>query len=196
MKKILTIATMLLIGITASAQLQVGAGFMYEMIQSDNSANLSGLYAGASYNIKIAGNFGVAPGVYYTIANKKGANLWGFGEKNVTDHNVIVPIYLNYSIPVGRDASFFIFAGPTADLGIAYNVKETISTKGRVIIDGDSGNLYAGDDPLIPRFDVKAGGGVGFKYNHYVFSVGYDYGILERNNSHFNLLHAGFAYSF
>jgi hypothetical protein len=189
MKKILTIATMLLIGITASAQLQVGAGFMYEMVQGDYDTNLSGLYAGASYNIKIAGNFGVAPGVYYTVGNKR-SDGW-----TTTDHNILVPVYLNYAFPVGPDAEFFVFAGPSANMGLVYDSHLKINTKAR--IEASNNNWYSGgDDAIIPRFDIKGGGGVGFKYSHFVFTVGYDYGFLERDDNHFNLLHAGFAYSF
>ena len=188
MKKLLSLAALLFIGIAASAQIQVGAGFLYEMdnFDDDYSRNLSGLYAGATYNIKVAGNFGIAPGLYYTIANKRSDYT------KYTDHNVVLPIYLNYAFPVGADASFFLFAGPTGSFGIAYRQSAGNYTKARIEASYDR---YADDD--VPRFDVKAGGGVGFRYSHFVFTVGYDYGLLERaDDEHISFLHAGVAYSF
>ena len=78
MKKILSTllaASLMLLGTQASAQGSINAGYLNstQSFKNSDSVNSNGAYVGASYNIGIAGGFGVAPGIYYSlIANNKG----------------------------------------------------------------------------------------------------------------------------
>jgi len=188
-KLLLTAAAALFSGFCAFAQLQVGAGFLYEF-RTDSDA-LSGLYAGATYNIGIAKGLGIAPGLYYSIANHKEDYT------RTTDQALNVPIHFNYGLQAGPGKLFF-YAGPTFALGLAYNSKTKVKvTKARIELSGDI-DYYKNLD--YNRFDVKLGGGVGYAIaDHYIFNVGFDYGLLDRskeNDIHFSNLHAGFAYAF
>ena len=74
MKKFFVIAAMLFAGFTASAQINIGAGYMWDFwslkdgSQKDGTYNMSGVYAGVSYNINIVEGLGIGPGAYFSWA--------------------------------------------------------------------------------------------------------------------------------
>ena len=74
MKKFFVIAAMLLAGFSASAQINIGAGYMWDFWAQKNgsskagSRSMSGVYAGVSYNIQIVEGLGLAPGAYFSWA--------------------------------------------------------------------------------------------------------------------------------
>lgn len=75
MKKVFSFilaASMMLIGTAAIAQPSLGIGYLNstDKVKSGSTTkttNLSGFYVGGSYNINLAGSFGVAPGLYYGL---------------------------------------------------------------------------------------------------------------------------------
>lgn len=75
-------ASMMLIGTAAIAQPSLGIGYLNSTDKAKSGSttkttNLSGFYVGGSYNINLAGSFGVAPGLYYGLATKSDANNFG-----------------------------------------------------------------------------------------------------------------------
>ena len=87
---------MMLIGTAAIAQPSLGIGYLNstDKVKSGSTTkttNLSGFYVGGSYNINLAGSFGVAPGLYYGLATKSDADSY-FGintNVDVTEHGLV-----------------------------------------------------------------------------------------------------------
>ena len=132
-------------------------------------------------NIPLAGGFGIAPGLYYSmITNKSGSTGTILGipvsaSSTFMEHAVNVPLYLNYNLNLASDSNFFIFAGPTAQYGLASTTK----------LAGGVGE-YSGDKKYdnydnenYNRFNVYLGGGVGFQVSAIQITVGYDYGLMN-----------------
>ena len=178
-------ASLMLIGTQAFAQTSVNAGYLNSSQSfsesNSNSINSNGAYAGISFNIPLAGGFGIAPGLYYSmITNKSGSTGTILGipvsaSSTFMEHAVNVPLYLNYNLNLASDSNFFIFAGPTAQYGLASTTK----------LAGGVGE-YSGDKKYdnydnenYNRFNVYLGGGVGFQVSAIQITVGYDYGLMN-----------------
>lgn len=212
MKKIVTIlsaAMMLLAGTSAFAQLSVGAGYVnsvdYTKIgnESTKSTTGNGFYAGVSYTAPLPAGFSFTPGLYYeflTADVAAGNSLFVIGGRE-TEHYINVPLDFSYGFDLSRDLHFFVFAGPTVNVGLASTTKVSAASAG---ISAQIGviNNYDGND--YGRFDIMLGGGIGLEFRkNFRVNIGYDFGLLNRytgkasNNSlHSNRLAAGLAFIF
>ena len=174
-------AAALLAGVEASAQMSVGAGYLNITQSFDNtSANGNGAYAGLSFNIPLAGGFGIAPGVYYTFSNYKQDAAWGLLKGSTTEHAINVPLNLNFGYNLARDMRAFIFGGPTFQYGLSSKTKTDLA--GAATVNGDN---YADDGTQ--RFVVYAGGGLGMDIaNKFQVTVGYDHSVTNmiKSDSH------------
>ena len=174
-------AAALLAGVEAQAQMSVGAGYLNITQSFDNtSANGNGAYAGLSFNIPLAGGFGIAPGVYYTFSNYKQDAAWGLLKGSTTEHAINVPLNLNFGYNLARDMRAFIFGGPTFQYGLSSTTKTDLA--GAATVNGDN---YADDGTQ--RFVVYAGGGLGMDIaNTFQVTVGYDHSVTNmiKSDSH------------
>lgn len=174
-------AAALLAGVEAQAQMSVGAGYLNITQSFDNtSANGNGAYAGLSFNIPLAGGFGIAPGVYYTFSNYKQDAAWGLLKGSTTEHAINVPLNLNFGYNLARDMRAFIFGGPTFQYGLSSKTKTDLA--GAATVNGDN---YADDGTQ--RFVVYAGGGLGMDIaNKFQVTVGYDHSVTNmiKSDSH------------
>lgn len=207
MKKVLSlVAAIMLLGTTAMAQATVGIGYLTPNHIATEDA-LNGFYVGLDYNIQLAGNFGVAPGVYYSNSTKTSSNGIGSGifsakgDFKYKEQYISVPVNFNYRLPLADDFAIALYAGPT----FSYGISSTLDSEGSLTIAGiqlgadNRGNLYDNDN--YKPFDVMLGGGVAFDYlNQLRLSLGYNYGMLDRDGSNFSFhrsyLHMGISYLF
>ena len=190
MKKIfstLLAASLMLLGTQAFAQMSVNAGYLNstQSFQDSNSKsiNSNGAYAGVSFNIPVAGEFGFAPGVYYSlITNKSGGagtilGIPASASSTFMEHAINVPLYFNYGRDLARDTNVFVYAGPTLQYGLAS------TSKGDVNIGSGGGSKtydnYADSRNPYNRFNVYLGGGIGFQVSAIQITVGYDYGMMN-----------------
>ena len=187
MKRIITLiaaAVMMTIATNSFAQMQVGAGFLHsnESISMKGTdlgdIGTNGAYAGFSYNLPIAGTFGIAPGLYYSLlmSNEStsvvGVNL---GSK-MREHYVNVPVYFNFGFNLGESSKLFIFAGPTAQFGIASSSE--LSAAGI-----SSGKFDRFKDGNLSRTNVLLGGGLGLNISKIQITLGYDQGLFNLDTS-------------
>ena len=183
MKKIfstLLVATLMLLGTNAFAQMSVNAGYLNSTLATKNTKdNANGFYAGVTFNIPIAGTFGIAPGLYYSLlASKETGNIGSIvsGSGTFSEHAVNVPVYLNFGINLARDTKVFVFGGPTLQYGLASQVKYDATIAG--VSGSNPVNNY--DSADFNRMNVYLGGGVGFLAGPFQITVGYDYGMMNQ----------------
>ncbi|MBR3440077.1 MAG: outer membrane beta-barrel protein [Bacteroidales bacterium] len=187
MKRIITLiaaAVMMTIATNSFAQMQVGAGFLHsnESISLEGmdlgDAGMNGGYAGVSYNLPIADNFGIAPGLYYSLLmSNESTSFVGvdLGSK-MREHYLNVPVYFNFGFNLGQSSKLFIFAGPTAQFGIASTSE--ISAAGI-----SSGKFDRFKDGNYSRTNVLLGGGLGLNISKFQISLGYDQGLFNLNTA-------------
>ena len=183
MKKLISTllaASLMLLGTQAFAQLSVNAGYLNstKTMKGYDPENVHGAFVGASVNLMLSDNFGIAPGVYYSLLAGK-QNLVDFDaflriDGSFKEHAINQPVYLNYGVDFGRDTRFFVFAGPTAQYGLSSKVKGDVNS-----IFGSGSSTYDNYEDDLKRFNVFLGGGVGFDAGAFKVTVGYDYGMLN-----------------
>lgn len=205
MKKVLSlVAAIMLLGTTAMAQASFGLGYMTPNHPVTDDA-LNGFYVGLDYNIQLAGNFYVAPGVYYSSSSKKSSNSFTgswisyTGELKYNEQYIDVPVNFNYRLPLADDFCISLYAGPTFNYGLSSTAESdnNVSVLGFKLNPNGKVSLYDSDD--YKPFDVLVGGGVAFDYASQLrISLGYNYGLLDRNGHDFNrsYLHMGLSYLF
>lgn len=199
MKKIIiTLALAVAATASAFAQVNLGAGYLNNSAKStvsntSSTLKTNGFYVGGDYNFNIAGGLGLDLGLQYQFLTGNDSSFIGKG--TITEHYLAVPVMFNYGIALGNSAKLFAFAGPSAQLGLASNLKaEAVGLS-------TTRNLY-GDNSDYGRFDILVGGGVGIELMDMVrFTVSYNYGLVDRNTSdnvtlHDSLLSAGVAFMF
>ena len=188
MKKIFTTllaASLMLLGTQAFAQMSVNAGYLNSTQSFANSnsksINSNGAYAGVSFNVPVAGAFGIAPGIYYSmITNKSGGagtilGIPASASSTFMEHAINVPVYFNYGSDLARDTNVFVYAGPTLQYGIASSTK-LAGGVGEFSADKTYNNY---DNENYNRFNVYLGGGIGFQVSAIQITVGYDYGMMN-----------------
>ena len=210
MKRIITTAiaaSMMLAGISAAAQVNVGAGYINSVYKTkvSNTKTTSpsnGFYAGVDYNIPIVGGLGMAPGIYYTLTSStetSSIGTWLTGTGTTTEMYIGVPVNFNYAVEVADGIKGFIFAGPTFNVGISSKYKASGAIAG--ISATKTTDMYKDND--YSRFEMLLGGGIGLQYNAFRLTVGYDANLLNRYTGDVsdytvgrNQLHVGLGYSF
>lgn len=211
MKKVFAIAAaLMLIGTTAFAQ-NFGAGYV-QSTKTDGSSSVvaNGFYAGFGYTAEIAPGIALNPGIYYemlTNSNAGGVNIPILGtisgNSKTTEHYLNIPLHLSFAYSFAPTFKLFLYGGPTANFGIASNTKSTTNAS-TIIGSGSSTSTvdHYADGSNYGRFDILAGGGIGAEVmNKLRVNVGYDFGLLDRDNSDNgtlkrNRLTAGLAFLF
>ncbi len=185
MKKVYAIvlaAALLLVGTQASAQLRFGAGYMNaaERTISGNTtdkADLNGFYAGFHYNLNIVAGLGVATGLYADMLfSERESSVWMVsGKVKFSELDLNLPVYLNYTFPLNRDFSLFVYGGPTLQYGIFRKAKVTVSA-------GSTSKSETSDyykDGNNKPFNVYLGGGAGFQAGNIQVILGYDHSMIN-----------------
>ena len=198
MKKVFAIAAALMMLATAANAQSFGAGYVQS---TANSTTSNGFYAGFGYSAEIMPGLNLNPGLYYEfLTNSNGAGLGDILSISgkTTEHYVNVPLHLSYALQLAPNFKFFVYGGPTANMGIASSTKTSVSS----VIGGGSDTRNNYNNENYSRFDILAGVGGGIEVmNKFRVNVGYDWGLLDRNKSENatlkrNRLMAGVAFIF
>lgn len=203
MKKTITILAMLaLSAATAFAQMTFGAGYAHNIastVVGDSkpaNAQTDGFYVEGGLQAQLGEILTFSPSLRYTFLASGETNAYTIpvvgtltGTSSLQEHYISIPAMfeLNLELDNGR---FFMFAGPTANFGLASTAKISASAGSGIassILDalgiGSKANtaldLYK--DETYNRFDVMLGGGVGFQFGNIILKAGYNYGMIDRN---------------
>ena len=109
MKKIITLiaaAVMMTVATNSFAQMSVGAGYLHSNDQvtlkgiDPIDVGMNGAYAGVSYNLPIAGIFGITPGIYYSMIYTNDSAFSGQIGTKIREHYINIPAYLNLGFQI------------------------------------------------------------------------------------------------
>lgn len=223
MKRFIISSVLAFIAVSASAQISVGVGYLQSTATYQaksgadvNNTQSNGFYAGLGYEMPLMQGLGLSAGVYYSYLYSDDAGSTAIGtiatgslKTNLKEQYINVPVALNFGYNLTRDLRLFAFGGPTVSFGLSSmsHYDASVSVIGINISDsGDTDNYAGTDDKPSPygRFDVLLGAGAGVDIQgKYRLSVGYDWGMLNRNVDsestairHRNQLKVGVAYLF
>lgn len=188
-------AALLLMGTQAKAQLSVGAGYLNSAETTTNtsnnstsSANLNGFYAGANFNIAIAGELGVAPGLYASMlfgSSKEGGSLGPISASGVVKYSEFalnLPVNVNYGIKLNRDTKILLYAGPVFQYGLSSKTETSGTTNVGGLFSIDSNGTtdnYNGDYANRNPFTIYVGGGAALQAGNLQVILGYDHSVTN-----------------
>ena len=200
----------MLIGVSASAQLHIGGGYISSQDRSKSASStdvtvttMPGFYAGAGYAISLTDNFYVQPSLYFVQVSKKDASSFWIvsGKGDTREQYLNLPIDLGLKFDFAPGFRFNLFAGPTVSYGLSSVFNSSVSI-GSTSIDVDPINNYDSSYDY-GRFDVLVGGGAAVDlFNRVRVTARYDWGLLNRYTGdgnysrHRNQLTAGVAILF
>lgn len=190
MKKILLIAVMAILGLSASAQ-QVEQGFRMGVRANVGVSNLLGDEGNkftVGYGIGWVAEYNFNPNLYL----QSGINFQNIAHKEDLLDGTLnafygqIPIHVGYRFELGETTSMFVQAGPTIACGlfgtkISYGIGET--------------NYF----DVARRFDLGVGGRVGVEFNKFQISAGTNYGVInafEGVGGHNISINLGIGYMF
>lgn len=198
MRKVFTILAVLALSTATSfAQVTIGAGYAHDISTSKlsnstaNKALTDGFYVEGGIQAQLGEIVTFNPTLRYTFLtsgeSKSVADpiIGTFsGSSRLLEHYLSIPAMfeLNLELNNGR---FFMFAGPTLELGLASTAKLSVSANddlGASILEAlefdTSLDLYR----VKPygRFDALIGGGIGFQFGKFIIKAGYNYGMVDR----------------
>jgi hypothetical protein len=192
--KLLLVAALATFAVNVSAQvLPTGLGFKlgyaYERAQFRGAGGTymtrpqHGVRVGVFYDaVLLDGGIGLSlrPGVNYIYTGGRTAfrALRGQGYKDRV-HTLTVPVDLKMFL--GADKfKLYLFVGPRLHAGLSYKIQ---SSAGYAQAYTGKGRSSAGentqDDPLLHRFNLSVGGGVGAEYMGAFLEIGYDWELLN-----------------
>lgn len=211
-------AALMLLGTQAKAQFHVGFGYLnsteitrFQDATLNNgkpfAENMSGFYLGATFNIKVAGDFGIAPGFYLDMLfqSERYTELPAYYQKRFAGFEFAngfyrelalnVPINLTYDFEINDNVRIFVYGGVVAQFTPLARTTYRVGTNipvGQIIGPGGSsrvfyvtnGNTYKydhlwGDEPDMRPFNLYAGGGVGVRLGDIRIMLGYDHSLLN-----------------
>lgn len=133
MKKLLLIAAVMIISVTASfAQLGVRMGMNFGDLGGDDVEHVKssiGLHLGVVDNFELGSGISIQPGAYYTQKNWKIENGRGKDEDlKARTHHLEVPVLVKYNIEFG-DIAIDPHVGPYFDFAFAGKFKDVDDVK-------------------------------------------------------------------
>jgi len=220
MKKIYTIllaAALMLMGTQAKAQFHIGVGYLNstEITRfSDATINegkpfretMHGFYLGGTFNIKVAGDFGIAPGFYIDalfqeeryneqLYPTRFGTAFRFSNGLYRELALNIPVNLTYDFEINDNVRIFVYGGVVASFAplARTTYREGQSAPGGVVLTprgartvfftkDDVNYRYDhvwGDEPDMRPFNMFAGGGVGVQLGDIRIMAGYDHSLLN-----------------
>lgn len=192
----------------ASAQVSVGAGYLYQGLSekvkgssSKKHTSFSGIYAGFDFGIRCGKVFSIVPGLYYEFMDG-GRNLMrnvGAYDVRWREHYLKIPVDFRFGFNIGRAVRMFAGAGPKLHIGLASTIKGEIESFNFY----DYAAEYNSSQNAYGRFDVLLGFNAGLEiFRHCRMQLGYDYGLINRTRNidssatHSSQFYIGAAYIF
>jgi hypothetical protein len=179
-KTLILLATLLIAGATASAQVSFGFGPATRIYYSKDVNYTVGVQVSFEDSQRVSDYFGYSAGVDFGTYKKSDYFL---KETGLTEMYLDIPVRAKFYIPFSDDFQLFFFAGPSPSVCIGSHV---VSGKDKASRFGENSNYS--------RFDVLAGGGIGCEIAERLkIALGYDHGLLNRDKGNITDLHVAAA---
>jgi len=141
----------------------------------------------ARYSLKSNTNVSFLTGALYSLVYADRNSGFPNSEMvtyKTTGHFIDIPLQVFYSLPLSKKMSFFGYAGPTINIGLAQNMKVTSNQPVTSLnyVKTGSFNVYgSGPDYQLNRLNLQIGIGGGIQWKNIQLKCGYDFGITNLN---------------
>lgn len=143
---------------------------------SHSSMDMTGFFAGVTYDSPITRNFGVTFGLQGRYNYKTITNTLLSATQTIKHTQILidVPVLLNFGIQLGNEARLSVFAGPA----LSFALKGNTNTSENVLNTSDDQPWY-GEDSNSQQLDLMGAAGVAFQFRTLRLFGGYRMGLLD-----------------
>lgn len=200
---------LLFIAVNLSAQkFGIQAGYVHITEKTDKDIyafpkEVSGFQVGPVSEVELFSNFDLRYGVLYTLLKADFDGLLT-GKYHYNGHFVDVPLHIQFSFPFSNALKVFAFGGPDFNFSLVQKTAhKTTALNSELVVNYDRHDTDTDNDKVkdVTRFDLKLGLGAGIQFGNLQLRAGYDWGMLDLNNTKntslkSNRLTASVAYTF
>ena len=182
MKKLFTIMLVLIVSLTASAQItwnvKLGGGFAMCTGDVENTKNIFVSKVGVGLEMPLSHSLSLMPSLEFAIKGTK-TSFEGYAydkyynlEETFTPMYIQLPVVCAYRLNLNTDWNIVFKAGPYFAYGIKgdYKLKEKNSGES-----SDNFDLFSDGDAK--RFDIGIDAGIDFEYHRFVIGLEYEKGF-------------------
>ena len=191
-KTLILLAALLMAGVSASAQVSLGFGPATRIYYSKTDSRINGVkdVQDIQYTVgvqvsfedsrRVSDAFGYSAGLDFGTYKK--ADYFA-SEIGLSEMYVDIPVRAKFYVPFSDDFQMIFFGGVAPSLCVG---SHTLTSSGKTSRFGENSNYS--------RFDVLAGGGIGFEIVERIkIALSYDYGLFDRVNDDITDLHVAAA---
>ena len=174
---------------------EAGYSIQFRRGVSYSDLNLPGMRTGLSGRLMVTPKFSLQLGAVYTFSHYFDEQYYsGITQRSVLaySHQLDVPIYAGYTVPLFGKIKFFAYAGPDFRFGLSEKrlvelsdgftsdstLVSYLQDKGTYLDEGSS-NLYK--EKELRRVSLSLGVGGGFTWKRFLLKSGYDFGLTNIN---------------
>lgn len=167
-------AALMLIGANASAQIGIGIGAGTRIFKAkgiEGARYMPGVMVSFEDSQRVSDYFGYSAGIDFGTYKERGAADKTSGY--MTEMYIDIPVRAKFYLPVSDNFELFLFGGPVPSVCLSAH---RVTSAGKV-------NWFEASTNYT-RYDVLVGGGIGADIaGHLRVTVGYDYGLLDRDGT-------------
>ena len=190
-KTLILLAALLIAGVSASAQVSLGFGPATRIYYSKTDSRINdkdvkdvqytvGVQVSFEDSRRVSDAFGYSAGLDFGTYKKSD---YFASEMGLSEMYVDIPVRAKFYVPFSDDFQMIFFGGVAPSLCVG---SHTITSSGKTSRFGENSNYS--------RFDVLAGGGIGFEIVERIkIALSYDYGLFDRVNDDITDLHVAAA---
>lgn len=141
------------------------------------------LQIGFSWSPEFKYGIGLQTGIFYELSAdsyKTSESILGIEASSkigLTEHNLSVPLRVQYRYEIIPDLSVFIYTGPSFDFSMAYNASMQLNSSDADMNYSEKINMYEESD--MNRFNLMWGVGAGVRWKFLQLKVGGDWGLTS-----------------
>lgn len=150
---------------------------------ADGADSKFGYHVGVTIDYEFSKNLFILTGIEFTTKGAK-ENVeipteynWGYDAKiSINPMYLQVPIHFGYKLDIASETKMVFRGGPYIAYGVGGKAKLTSKYTGNEKV-----NIFRTDG--YKNFDFGFGLGTGVEYKKYAFNVGYDFGVINIDNT-------------
>lgn len=191
-KTLILLAALLMAGVSASAQISIGFGPATRIYYSKTDSRINavkdvkdvqytvGVQVSFEDSRRVSDAFGYSAGIDFGTYKKSD---YFASERGLSEMYLDIPVRAKFYVPFSDDFQMIFFGGVVPSLCV-----------GSHVLTGSEKTSRFGERSNYTRYDVLAGGGLGFEIVERIkIALSYDHGLFDRINDDITDLHVAAA---
>lgn len=154
--------------------------FLDYLTGESDAKQSAALQVGLTWSPEFRYGIGIQTGLFYEMScQSKTLEIAGITTTGkLSDHNLSIPLRIQWRYEIVPDWSVFVYTGPSFDIGVGGKLKQSGEFMGEYVSTEES--IYNPDSGF-KRFNMLWGVGAGVRWKFLQLRIGGDWGLLDVN---------------